>query len=290
MEFIYSPQTLSPGTSSTKNQTGWIDQAFGPGKYTNKDWSDTKLAAYNYLLKQQDNALQVDLMNYMNKYNSPQNQMLLRQAAGINPYSDYSVQGAANANVTAPHEFSSSGTYAKKQQAQAAKINAFLNTLETGSKIYDYMKYGRDLSKYQLDAAVGRSGIVSEQLQQEVMRTGMLAWELGYPGYEQVGSSPYGTRYGLQTQGLEVSQEVQRARKNAYVKQINYLVDQLYPSQKERNEALKQLDDQRYGIEEGRYGAVTSIHTGNSTADGILQFLLMALRDMMRFGFSGKLF
>lgn len=282
MEFTYVPNSLNQSKSNK-----FTDQAFGPNNNLgSRDWNDTTTAAYNYLLHQQDNALAVDLMNYQNRYNSPQNQMLLRQAAGINPYSDYAVQAGASPNISSSPSFRSQGTQAKREQINNQRIATFLQSLQTGQQIADYMMYGRDLSKFQVSAAVGRSGVLSEQVQQELMRTGLMAWQLGYEGYEGIGSSPYGQRYQAQTQGYVAQQE----RVEAYKKQINYLVDQLYPSQKERNEALKQLDDQKYGIQEASYGAVTTIHTGNQTVDGILQFLLMALRDMMHFGFSGKMF
>lgn len=282
MEYTYVPKQI---TQSQSNKI--TDQAFGPDNtFGRKDWNDTTTAAFNYLVHQQDNALAVDLMNYQNRYNSPQNQMLLRQAAGINPYSDYAVQAGASPNVSSSPAFRSQGTQAKRQQLAMQQIGTFLNSLETGQKIYDYITYGRDLSKYQLDAAIGRSGILSEQIQQEVMRTGMLAWMLGYPGYDAIGNSPYGQRYSAQTQSYEAQQQ----RVDAYKKQINYLVDNLYPSQKERNEALKQLDEQKYGIQEASYGAVVGINTGNKTADGILQFLILSLRELLHFGFSGRMF
>lgn len=282
MEFTYVPKSLNQSKSNRLTT-----QAFGPDTTMNgQDWSDTETAAFNYLVHQQDNALAVDLMNYQNRYNSPQNQMLLRQAAGINPYSDYAVQAGASPNVSSSPSFRSQGTQAKRDQLANQQIGTFLNALEVGQKITDYMMYGRDLSKYQVDAAVGRSGILSEQLQQEVMRTGMQAWMLGYEGYDPIGASPYGERYQAQTQGYKAQQQ----RVDAYVKQINYLVDNLYPSQKERNEALKQLDEQKYGIQEASYGAVVGINTGNKTADGILQFLILSLRELLHFGFSGRMF
>lgn len=250
------------------------------GEYSKKDMADYTQAAYNYLTHQQDNALQIALMNYQNQYNSPQNQMLMRQLAGINPYSDYAVQGASSSGVQSSPQMRSSGSYAKQQAQTVNMINTLLGSLETGQKIYDYMTYGRDLSRYQTDAAVGRSGILSEQLQQEVMKTGMLAWSLGYPGYDFVGTSPYGERYAAQTHNYAVQQE----RVDAYKSQINYLVQHLYPSQVERNEALKQLDEQKYGIQDAQFGSVTRINTGNSTIDGILQFLIMMFRETLHFG------
>lgn len=278
MEFVYSPQTLPQSKKNT-----FTSQAFGPdNNLGGRDWTDTTTAAYNYLLHQQDNALQVALMNYQNQYNDPQNQMLRRQVAGINPYSDYAVQGASNPGVSSSPVFRSQGTASRQAQATAAKVNSLLGTLETGSKIYDYMTYGRDLSKYQLSAAVGRSNILSEQVQQELMRTGMMSWMYGYPGYDWVGTSPFGQRYEAQTHNYAVTEE----RVDAYKSQIAYLVNELYPSQKDRNEALKQLDDQKYGIQEAQTGQW--IHTGNPTADGILQFLLMMFRESFRIGISGR--
>lgn len=273
-----------PTNYQLPNQKSAQEQVFGD--YTRKDMSDYSQAAYNYLTHQQDNALQIALMNYMNEYNSPQHQMLQRQLAGLNPYSDYAVQAAASSGVSASPSMHSSGTHAKSVQATMSMVNQLLGSLETGQKIYDYMTYGRDLSKYQLDAAIGRSGILSEQLQQEVMRTGLLQWAAGLPGYEGIADSPYGQRYQAQTHNYAVTEE----RVEAYKSQINYLVNHLYPSQVERNEALKQLDEQKYGIQDAQYGAVTNIHTGNQTADGILQFLLMMFRESLRFGFTGRMF
>lgn len=256
------------------------------GEYSKKDIADYSQAAYNYLTHQQDNALAIALMNYQNQYNSPQNQMLLRQQAGINPYSDYAVQAGASANMAASPAVRSNSNYVKQQQANAQKINTFMQALETGTKIADYMIYGRDLSKYQLDAAIGRSGILSEQLQQEVMRTGQMAWYLGYPGYEQIGSSPYGKLQSAQTHNYAVNEE----RVKAYKSQIDYLVKELYPAQKDQIVAKQQLEEQKYGIQDAQYGAVTRINTGNATVDGILQFLLMSFRDLLRIGITGRMF
>lgn len=279
MQFTYTPQSLP----QSKNNT-WTTQAFGQQNNLGRsDWTDTTAAAYNYLLHQQDNALQVALMNYQNQYNDPQNQMLRRQVAGINPYSDYAVQGASSPGVSSSPVFRSQGTASRQAQATAAKVNSLLNTLETGSKIYDYMTYGRDLSKYQVNAAIGRSKILAEQSEQELLRTGMMSWTYGYPGYEWIGSSPFGERYAAQTHNYAVIEE----RVDAYKRQINYLVNELYPSQKDRNDALRQLDEQKYGIQEAQTGQW--IKTGNPTADGILQFLLMMFRDSIRIGITGRL-
>lgn len=278
MQFTYTPQSLP----QSKNNT-WTTQAFGQqNDLSRSDWTDTTTAAYNYLLHQQDNALQVALMNYQNQYNDPQNQMLRRQVAGINPYSDYAVQGASSPGVSSSPVFRSQGTASRQAQATAAKVNALLNTLETGSKIYDYMTYGRDLSKYQVSAAVGRSNILSEQVQQELMRTGMMSWMYGYPGYDWLATSPFGQRYEAQTHNFAVTEE----RVKAYKSQIAYLVNELYPSQKDRNLALKQLDEQKFdvqGVQTGQW-----INTGNPTADSILQFLLMMFRESIHIGFSGR--
>ena len=47
-------------------------QAFGPDwKPTSKDMSDYSTAAYNYMMKQQEQAYNLELWNLQNEYNSP---------------------------------------------------------------------------------------------------------------------------------------------------------------------------------------------------------------------------
>lgn len=278
MQFVDTTNYSLPSQKDAQNQVF--------GDYTTRDASDYSQAAYNYLIHQQDNALQIALMNYQNRYNSPENQMLLRQAAGINPYSDYSVQGAAASSVGSSPQVRSSGNYAKHLQATQSLVGQLLNSFEVGQKLYDYITYGRDLSKYQVDAAVGRSNVISENVQQEVMKTGQLAWMLGYPGYDQIGESPFGSQFNATT-GTKYAAI---RRTNAYLDQVKYMIEHLYPSQVERNEALKALDDYRLEMLKGQYGAAVNLNTGNSTADSIIQFLLFMLRDNLRFGFTGRMF
>lgn len=251
------------------------------GSYTKKDMNDYSQAAYNYLMHQQDNALQVALMNYMNQYNSPQHQMLMRQAAGLSPYSGESVQASPFGGSASP-SFRSNGTYARNLQQTMNAVNTLLGLADSATKIYDYLTYGRDLSKINVANATGQSNLTAEKVQQAIWQTAWQGYLLGAPGYEGLGSSPQGTRYGAET-GLTQNRSSlatsQVALNGKRIDQIEWLINNLYPEQKERQIALRKLDEARLGILNGQYGAIMNINTGNSTADGILKLILMFFRD-----------
>ena len=272
-------QFSDPTNYNLGSPTQAQNQVFG--EYTKKDMNDYSQAAYNYLMHQQDNALQVALMNYMNDYNSPQHQMLMRQAAGLSPYSGETTQAAAFGGSASP-QFRSNGTYAKQVQNTMAAVNSLLGLAESATKIYDYMTYGRDLSKLNVAQAQGQSNLISEKVQQAVWQTAWQGYLLGAEGYEGLGKSPQGTRYGAETGLTQERSSLARSQvalNGKRVDQIEWLINNLYPEQKERQIALRALDEARLGILNGQYGAIMNINTGNSTADGILKLILMFFRD-----------
>lgn len=271
MEFTYTPTTLDQSKSKL-----WTDQAFGPNNNLNgKDWSDTTSAAYNYLMKQQDNALQIALMNYQNRYNSPQNQMLLRQAAGINPYADYSVQAAANSGVTAPQNMRSQGTWSRNFQQGMNAVSQLMNTIKTARDTYDYAKYGAEMSATQLESEKRRKNLIIQQGDAASLENMWKRYLLGVSDTDLSGS-PRGQQYQSQTDAKLAA--IDRVR------QMASLID----DQEARYKALTALDEYRLQMLKGQNDAILSIDTGLSGLDSFLKALLMFLENSV--SFSGKLF
>lgn len=271
MEFTYTPQSLNQSKSNT-----WTDQAFGSDNSLNsRDWSDTTTAAYNYLMKQQDNALQVALMNYQNRYNSPQNQMLLRQAAGINPYSDYSMQGAANPGVTAPQNMRSQGTWSRNFQQGMNAVSQLMNTIKTARDTYDYARYGADMSATQLEAEKWRKNLLIQQGDAASLENMWKRYLIGV-GDTDLSGSPRGQQYKTQTDAKLAA--IDRVR------QMASLID----DQEARYKALTALDDYRLQMLKGQNDAILSIDTGFGGLDSFLKALLMFLENSV--SFSGKMF
>lgn len=111
--------------------------------------------AYNYLMKQQDNALMVALMNYQNEYNTPLQQMLRRQQAGINPYAEFGVQNSAS--FTPAQTQFKAGASARNLQAATGVLDGILNTVTKVRDIYDYARYGKDISYFKRGIAQNQS-------------------------------------------------------------------------------------------------------------------------------------
>lgn len=221
--------------------------------------NDYSQAAYNYLMHQQDNALQIALMNYQNEWNSPTHQMLLKQAAGLSPYS----QGqslSAQPSTNAPPRFSSSGTFSKGIQQANATIGNLISALHAGKEIYDYAKYGRTISGNQM-----------LQSQSEARRAQLgYEWDeyllTGYNPAEESGSRKELIANGPRAQMFQKQMDVQEQR----FEQLKAIVDMI-PDQEARVKALKELDDYRLKIMKGQNDAILHINTGNATVDAVLK-------------------
>lgn len=248
----YVPTTLSPGSAG--NQSGWINQAFGPGKFSSHDWSDVKTAAYNYLLNQQDKAYQLELWNLQNEYNLPANQMARYLDAGLNPNLIYSQQNTAAAPGAPSYSpFKSQGTQAKRVQNQLAMISEAQAIVRSAAETFDYLTFGRSAAKTQ---ASFRTSLLGHQVQAQQISNDWNAY-LTYldqskgQSPDNVAGSPRATTYQYQ-QDLTY-QNWERAK---------FIVSNLLPAQEERQRALKALDDKQYEIMSGKTSAILDIDLG----------------------------
>lgn len=251
------------------------------GDHTRRDMSDYSQAAYNYLTHQQDNALQIALMNYMNDYNSPQHQMLQRQLAGINPYSDYNVASGAQANIASSPQMRSTGAFAKGTQQVMSAVNSLLNAGQAAMKVYDYMNYGEDTSRFNRDYALNKAGLTGTQAESAILQNRWLAWLTGQTNEEntdpyKVGESPQAERYLGQTALNRSQNALTRGR----LDQVEYLINHIYPTQESRNKALQALDEYRLEILHSENDAVLSINTGWDFADNFLMFFLNIAKNL----------
>lgn len=240
-------------------------QAFGPDwKPTNKDMSDYSAAAYNYMMKQQEQAYNLELWNLTNEYNSPQAQMLRYQDAGLNPNLIYGQQNVAQspAAASAP-SFRSGNVQARKTQNAINLISSMRNIVESAFETYKYFSpYGRNMRSFDQELA----GI-------NVLRSQADADWLNYITYG---------RHSLDDP-LDVSRIPTSYRASMYNLQANEREQNYYrlkalaamiPDQQARTQALKELDEKRLDIMRGQNDAVLNIRTGNATVDSWLRALM----------------
>lgn len=260
----YVNDTLFPGDSSTRNQSGWIEQAFGPGKFSSRDWSDTKTAAYNYLLKQQEQAYNLELWNLQNEYNSPAAQMKRYQDAGLNPNLIYGQSNEASAPASASASpFRSGGTHARTMQNAINTIGAFRQIVESAFEAYQYFSpYARNMRSFDQEQA----GINIRRSQAEADWIDYLTYNRhSYDdpaSLDRVPGSYRAQMYNLDANSKEAAYNRMKAMAN------------MIPDQQARTQALKALDDKRLSILQGQNDAILNIHTGNETVDAWLKALM----------------
>lgn len=255
----YVPDTL--GTAQSAQQ-----QVFG--EYSKKDMSDYSTAAYNYLMKQQEQAHDLELWKMTNEYNLPSAQMQRYQDAGLNPNLVYSQQQQASAPpaFSAP-SFHPTGAKARSTQQQLGFIQQIQNLAQSARETFDYLTYGR--SEHAL-----RNSLLSKQIElqdpiytktmNEAYLSGLReSWEsyllYGNGGWQDPETGvfhsyregPKGQMYNWQTQVQQQTFE-----------KLKYLVSTMLPSQKSRNDALTALDRYQKQFMEGKYSAVLDLDLG----------------------------
>lgn len=219
------------------------------------------------------NAFQAALLNYQNEYDRPINQMLRYQEAGLNPYSFQPSQSSTGSAGSKPGVVSQ--TASERIKNAISGVQTTVDAARTASELYDYLKYGRWTSYYNMNAAQYQASIKGAEADWSNY------WNYG-PGY---GSNAVYVEGSPRARYMEGSTQ----RIEAQVAQLNYLVDSLYPSQEAANQARAALQDYTKQIQQGNYDAILQIDTGNKTADTILRMLaMMLLNNMPSIGFSHK--
>lgn len=215
------------------------------------------------------NAYNTAMTNYMNEYNSPKEQMLRYMEAGINPFlagqDSGNMSGAPNATV--PKGSPDAGPkFSDIASATLSGLGTLSGALRTAQSIYDYIKYGRDISSTNLRSA--------QQLLSKYQSEA--DWSLYWNYGEGMGPNSPAVQSSPRAQYMHDSTQ----RISAQVRQLTGLVDMIYPSQKEANEARSALTGLQKEILDGQRGAVLNIKTGNETADSILRMVVYWLMDL----------
>lgn len=227
------------------------------GDYTRRDMNDYSTAAYNYLMKQQEQAYNLELWNLQNQYNSPAEQMKRFQDAGLNPNLIYQQQNTAAAPQAASAASFRPQNTAQKHYANALDtIGQVMQTIKAARDTYDYMKYGAETSAWNKNLSM-------ERAQAQSLENKWNSFLLGLGDYENspISGSPRATMYRYQ-----MDTQYQR------FEQLKAVVKGL-PDQYARTRALKALDDYRLQILNGQYGAIMNINTGSQGIDSFLRML-----------------
>lgn len=245
----YVPETL-PSYKEAQKQVY--------GEYNRGDMGDFTTSAYNYLMKQQEQAYNLDLWNLQNQYNTPAAQMARFQDAGLNPNLIYSKDNMASSptGYSAP-SFRPNNTMTKAVQTGLDAINTIMNTVKTARDTFDYVKYGAETNAWQKNLTMQRS-------QAEALSNYWNSYMLGLPSPDSILGSP---RQQLQAYQLDTQK--------ANYDRIRALVS-LIPEQAARQRALTELDQNRQAIMKGQYDFILhGFHTGNETLDSFLRMIMM---------------
>lgn len=251
----YVPDILTDAKSAQK-------QVFG--EYSGRDMADYSAAAYNYLMKQQEQAYNLELWKLQNEYNTPAAQMARYQDAGLNPNLIYgqSNEASAPASASAP-SFRTGNVQARKTQNAINTIGQFRQIIESAFETYQYFSpYGRNMRSFeQQNAGIQQRRYQAEADWLDYLTYGRRAFE-DPASLNKVSTSPRAVMYNLQANTQE---------QNYY--RLKALADMI-PDQQARQQALKALDDKRLQIMQGQNDALLNIHTGNDTVDSWLKALM----------------
>ena len=245
----YQPDTLGDAKEAQK-------KVFG--EYSKKDMTDYSSAAYNYLMKQQEQAYNLELWNLTNQYNSPAAQMQRYQDAGLNPNLIYGQSNTASAPASASAPSFRSGNVQARKQANAVNmINSFSNIIHQAKDIYDYATYGTTAARLQNNLTEQKIFLTSRQ---ETAQQLANYWNMWLQGRMDLPTdAPAVSRYQSQTDKI-----------NADIERVEALC-KMIPDQQARLAALTALDQYRLQILKGQNDAVLNLHTGNETADAFLR-------------------
>lgn len=238
-----------------------------------------KRAAYqDYLQMYVPNAYNTAVLNYMNEYNLPVNQMLRYQQAGINPYAVAGNMSATSAEGKSGQASSYSGTSNRLKSVQNAisSIDTSAKLVATAKEMYDYLKFGREASFANSLTAGYNAEIARLRAESQGYQTTWdRYWNTGQDTFDESGQPIYTGQNGLPPRARYMQQSTEE--KVAHIAQLEALVTILYPSQAEAAKATAALNDYKKQVMEGQSGAILSIDTGNETRDSILKLIAMWL-------------
>ena len=255
-----------------------------------QDYGDRTWALYNdWAAMYYQNAYNTAMLNYQNEFNSPLQQMLRYQEAGLNPFlaqADNGNMGPSHAGAAPRGGFTPPS---KLQGAQVALqgINMLQQVLGASQEIYDYINYGAPSHAQGLENLglqgynLGVQGqLLGKQLDTANANLRKAIAEAGWSEYWNGVDNPLGVEYSPRAKYMENSTE----RIESQIDQLNALVNVIYPSQEARNIASAALDSYKIAVMRGENDAILNINTGNEAADSILKSVVLKLTKMAKFG------
>lgn len=288
MQFI---DTVTPQSYETyfDNMTHYLPKDLNKRDFSDRGWQHREDWSTMYY----QNAYNTAMLNYMNEYNSPLQQMLRYQEAGLNPFlasQDPGNMGSSHPGA-APRGHFTAPTSTEKAAAATQAVNAVNNTLKTAQNIYDYVQYGRPLQEINVQSGQTKLDVLLQQLDNLGVQGAILNEDLRKHSAEADWSQYWNYGEGFFPEDSNNIQNSPRARYMefstqriaAQIDQLQALVNVLYPSQKEANEASAALNNYKKQVLEGQTSAVLNLNTGNETADAILKQVLFFLQQKINF-------
>lgn len=230
--------------------------------YSQSGSETTRQRANDWATMYYQNAYNMQMQNFMNEYNSPLQQMLRYQEAGINPNLAASDSGnmASAPAAAAPKGSADRGpTRTDIANLSLQGITSVQQSLRTAQTIYDYINYGEQYSKLR------NYGLEQENAAKQAEADWQMYWNYGEdfgPNSVYVQGSPHAVYMANSTQRIA-----------AQIGQLEYLTKQLYPEQKQALAAQTALRQLQKEVEEGKKGAILQLDTGNATADSIIKMI-----------------
>lgn len=260
---------------------------FAPGAFWNKRDEQT---ARDYMALHYQNAYNTALLNFQNAYNSPLQQMLRYQEAGLNPFLAQNDAGNMGSAIPgASPRGSSAATPSDTEKANSVNqgINALANVLRTAQGVYDYVQYGRPLQELNVGTAgneLMRSKFEADSAQAQALSRQAEAawsryWNLGEEGYTDPNNGVMLMSETPRGRYMEISTQ----RISSQIEQLKSLVDVLYPSQAQANEARAALTDYQKQVLQGQSDAILQIDTGDPQRDAILKQVLFWLGNKIHY-------
>lgn len=278
MEYTYNPpQSVTGFDPSNPNPNFSPVNYYDPSKPADaaidtwlQDYgalTDKQAFYLNEMSKYQEQAFQVALMNYQNEYNSPLQQMLRYQAAGLSPWLTYNQNQTPSAgisgNPSARAQAHGSSNAAQKMSSAASFISSAVGVARAATQVYDYIKFGKDISAWNAMEAGSRAANADTERRFNEWFSRISGVT---PGEEQTMDEIFANSIrGRQASARTYTQEEK-------VNQLKAIVDML-PDQKARTQALQALDNYRLQIMQGQNDAILNMNTGNQTIDSFIQLL-----------------
>lgn len=267
MQFV---DTVTPSGFNYQDRVNTLTELGSDSPFAHLDLFGKRAeqTARDYLTMYYQNAWNAAMLNYQNEYNSPLQQMLRYQEAGLSPWqvTDSGNMSSSPAAAAPKGSAAVSDSPASGLSAVFQGVSSISTALKTAQQIYDYLKYGRDISANEKMASKFRADSAQyKAMSDEAEMAWSRYWNLG----EQEAREGSQVQLSPRASYMEASTQ----QKQAQIKQLDALVDTIYPTQAAANSARAALAAFQKEVMEGQKGAILEIDTGYPTLDAVLKMV-----------------